>query len=293
MPSPLHEALLQLFRNRPELAPELLRAAAGLELPAYREARIDSSDLSQAKPVEYRADAVINLVDGKAVLGIVVEVQLSVDERKRYTWPAYVTNLRARLECPVRLLVVTSRDDVARWAARPIDLGGGSSFSPIVVGPNEVPEITDLFEAESDPELAVLSVIAHGRDPDEAKSTRIALTALDATAHLDEERALLYFDLIWASSSEPARRELIKMKPAGYEFQSDFLRNAFAQGKDEGRAEGRVAVLVRLLTLRFGPLTEEVQGRIARLSVAELDVVAERLLSASTLDEALNTHWRA
>ena len=35
MPSYLHEALLMLFRNRPALAPELLRDALHVELPDY------------------------------------------------------------------------------------------------------------------------------------------------------------------------------------------------------------------------------------------------------------------
>jgi hypothetical protein len=40
MPSITHEALVLLFRNRPELAPELLRDVLGVALPAYAEARI-------------------------------------------------------------------------------------------------------------------------------------------------------------------------------------------------------------------------------------------------------------
>lgn len=87
------------------------------------------------------------------------------------------------------------------------------------------------------------------------------------------------------------------MKPAGYEFQSEFFRSAFAQGKDAGRTEGemhgRIELLLRQLTLRFGPLTEEVQVRVAQLSIAEQSVVGERLLTAATLEEALSTHWRA
>src|SRR6187551_3603599 len=97
MPSQLHEALLQLFRNRPELAPELVRDALRQELPDYTEVRIDSADLSEVQPTEYRADLVVLLLEGVPVFGIVVEVQLSPDERKQYVWPVYVTNLRARL----------------------------------------------------------------------------------------------------------------------------------------------------------------------------------------------------
>src|ERR1019366_8630796 len=85
MPSLSHEALLLLFRNRPELAPELLRDALHVQLPAYSEVRLESSDLTDITPAEYRADLVVLLVDGTPVLGIVVEVQLQRDDRKRFT----------------------------------------------------------------------------------------------------------------------------------------------------------------------------------------------------------------
>ena len=95
MPSHLHEALLLLFRNRPALAPELLRDALHVHLPDYTEVRIDSADLTDIQPAEYRADLVILLLHGTPVLGIVLEMQLSNDEDKRYVWPVYVANLRA------------------------------------------------------------------------------------------------------------------------------------------------------------------------------------------------------
>ena len=87
MPSLSHEALLLLFRNRPELAPELLRDALHVSLPPYAEARIESAELTDVVPTEYRADLVVLLVDGRPVLGIVVEVQLQKDDRKPFTWP--------------------------------------------------------------------------------------------------------------------------------------------------------------------------------------------------------------
>jgi hypothetical protein len=62
MPSQLHEVLLLLFRNRPSLAPDLLRDVLGVALPEYTEARIDSADLTQVQPTEYRADLVVLLL---------------------------------------------------------------------------------------------------------------------------------------------------------------------------------------------------------------------------------------
>ena len=92
--------------------------------------RIDSADLTDIQPAEYRADLVILLLHGSPVLGIVLELQLSNDEDKRYVWPVYVVNLRARIRCPVCLLVITAEENVARWAGKVIELGGGNRFVP-------------------------------------------------------------------------------------------------------------------------------------------------------------------
>ncbi len=193
MPSQLHEVLLQLFRNRPLLAPELLRDALQVQLPKFTEARIDSADLTEVQPAEYRADLVVLLLEGVPVLGIVVEVQLSPDERKRFVWPVDVATLRARLECPVCLLVVTADEGVARWAAKPIDMGSGNRFVPLVLRPSGIPEVTDEAQAQADPELAVLSAMAHGKDADTEKSVQIALAAQFAAAGLDQDRSNAVF----------------------------------------------------------------------------------------------------
>lgn len=295
MPSHLHEALLLLFRNRPELAPELLQRALHVDLPPYTEARVDSAELTDIQPAEYRADLVVLLLEGSAVLAIIVEVQLARDERKGFVWPAYVSNLRARLECPVCLLVVTAEESVARWAARPLDMGGGNSFRALVLQPRDVPEVLDLEAARIDPELAVLSAMAHGQSTDTAKSVQIALAAQLASLGLDEDRSRLYFDLVLSSLSEAARRALQTMDPATYEYQSEFARRYVAQGRSEGRAEGKAegkaegrrALLIRQLTLRFGVLSETAQARIAAATVEELDAIGERLMSAQDLAQVL------
>jgi hypothetical protein len=287
MPSQLHEALLQLFRNRPALAPELVRDALHQELPNYTEVRIDSADLSEVQPTEYRADLVVLLLDGVPVFGIVVEVQLSPDERKQYVWPVYVTNLRARLKCPVGLLVITADDSCARWAARRIDIGVGSYIVPWVLGPSGVPEITDEAVALADPELAVLSAMAHGRDANTEKTLRIALAAQFACLNLDEDRSTLYCDLILNSLNEVARKALQSMRMAKYEYQSDFARKYVAEGRMAGQAEGRAQLVLRQLSVRFGTLSEDVKSRLSTSTVSELDAIGERLLTAKTLQEAL------
>ncbi|MFC4310340.1 DUF4351 domain-containing protein [Steroidobacter flavus] len=108
--------------------------------------------------------------------------------------------------------------------------------------------------------------------------------AIARNSRPSEDRARLYFDLILNSISEAAREVLLEtMRPFKYEYQSDFVKGYVAQG----RAEGRVAILTRQLTVRFGSLSDEVKARIASKSIEELDAIADRLLTAVTLEEAL------
>ena len=287
MPSHPHDWLVEFFRNRPFLAPELLREALHVNLPNFTEVQIYSADLTDVQPTEYRADLVLRLVAGTEVLGVVVEVQLSPDRRKRFVWPVYVATLRARLECPVCLLVVTVEEAIARWAAQVIEMGGGNRFVPLVLRPSGVPEVTDETQARADPELAVLSAMAHGADTDMEKAVRIAVAALTAARDLDDDRFTIYLDLIGKSHPEVARRAMQAMDPRKYEYQSEFARRYVAQGRAEGEIKGRAALVIRLLVSRFGSLPQQVEARIADASVEQLDQIGDRLLTAQTLDEAL------
>ena len=293
MSSYLHELLILLFRNRRSSAPELLRRFH-LSLPEYDEVRVESSDLGDLRPAEYRADLVLILERGaRKTLGIIVEVQLARDEDKAYVWPAYIANLRARHRCPVCLLVITTDDSVARWAERPIELGPGTRCRPWVVGPSNTPAVTELQEAKENVELAVLSAIEHGGSTNVELAARIAAAAIVATADIDAERSRLYLDLLSISLCRGAHEELevIMKNSLGYEYQSDFARRYVAQGmmegKVEGRAEGRVEMVLKLLVLRFGSASEADQTRIRSARDAELDAVFERILTATTLEEAL------
>ena len=288
MPSQLHECLLLLFRNRPSLAAELLREVLQVELPHYTEARVESAELTQVQPAEYRADLVILLdAEQRPLFGIVVEVQLAPDEDKRFTWPVYAVDLRARKRCPVCVLVFTAYESVARWAAKPIELGAGNLFSPLVIGPSAVPAVIDPGRASAEPELAVLSAMAHGNDSDTDSVLRIAMAAMAASVGLDPARSMLYCDRVLASLSDAARKALLAMDPAKYEFQSDFAQLYLSQGRAEGRTEGAAGVLIKQLTLKFGPLSQAHSDRIHSASLEELDVWTERVLTAAALVDVL------
>jgi len=62
MPSQRHESLLLLFRNRSTLAVESLHEKPRIKVPEYTQARIDSAELTDIQPAEYRADLVVTLI---------------------------------------------------------------------------------------------------------------------------------------------------------------------------------------------------------------------------------------
>jgi hypothetical protein len=241
VPSQLHEVIVEMFRTRPELARELLEACAGLRL-AYGVWETASIDRSQAVPSEYRADAVTVMrdVNGKVRAAIIVEVQLAVDVDKAWTWPVHVSTLRARLRVPV-ILFVLARDEVAMWARRSIELGHpGFALAPIVVALSEVPRVTEPAVAARAPELAVLSVLGH-------REREVGYAAVEGCVGLDEDSHKLYLDLILAALPEDEQRHLEAMMIKGYQYQSDFARRYFEEGRqlglqvgrEEGREEGR------------------------------------------------------
>ena len=75
--------------------------------------------------------------------------------------------------------------------------------------------------------------MAHGETE---QGATIAAAVLPAIEGLDDDRLRLYYDLVYNSLNEAARRALEAMK--GYEYQSDFAKKYVAQGHAEGLTEG-------------------------------------------------------
>ena len=285
MPSLLHEALVELFRRRITLAPEVLSEALGVALPEFTEARGETVDFTQIIPTEYRADLVVLLLDGRPVLAIVVEVQLSRDLDKRRSWPVYVTTLRARFDCPACLLVVCSDAETARWCASPIEIGHeGFALRPYVLGPGSVPVVTEAKRAQAAPELAVLSALAHGKGE---RGLEVAVAAVAAAAGLDEGRALFYTDLVLSALPEAARCALEELMSSGtYQYQSEFARKYYGQGLIEGEAKGEAKGILVVLENRGVAISEAQQQTIRSCQdLGQLDRWLRRALTISEIGE--------
>jgi len=228
------------------------------------------------------------LLDGDIPIRvIIVEVQLSIVPRKRLSWPAYVTVSRAIHGCPACLLVVAPEPSVAAWCAEPIETGvPGFVLRPPVLSRTAVPVVTDPGEAARRPELGVLSAMAHGETE---YGAAIGAAVLSAIQELDDDRARLYYDLVYNSLNEAVRRSLEEKRMKGYEYQSEFAKKYVAQGRTEGRTEGLTEGLTKGITegLTKGRTEEAARALLTVLrarSLAVPEAVRQRILAQNDLE---------
>jgi hypothetical protein len=241
-------------------------------------------------PTEYDADKVLLLRTGgrQPVYGIISEVQRGCDENKRYSWPLYTAALRARWRCPTCLVVLTLEEAVARWARAPIeDLQPGSPFTPLVLGPGQIPWVRTEQEARESPELAVLSAMAHGN---EEGGLDVAIAEVVASAGLDEQRKRLYVDLVFHALTAQNLQRLMKvMDISNYQPQRELCRSWHQKGLDEGLEKGiqrgEARSLLRVLATRGIAVSEAAQQRILSCQdTSLLERWLDRAVTASSLD---------
>jgi flagellar biosynthesis/type III secretory pathway protein FliH len=202
------------------------------------------------------------------------------------------------------LLVVAPDAAVARWCAKPIELGHpGFRLQPLVAGPEAIPVVSDPEVAGRDPELAVLSAMAHGR---EEVGPAIAEAVLSSAGGLEAERCRLYVDLAMSSLSEAARRALeALMKSGTYEYQTELvrqwvregeeglrkgreegLRKGREEGRQEGFHEGELAAVLEVLDARGIPVDEASRQRLmACKELAQIKLWLRKAVSVQSVRE--------
>src|ERR1700674_2214618 len=113
MPSMTHEGPLDLVRQHPEIAMDLLQDTPGITLPGRATVTLAPTDMSAVVPVQYLADMVVLITDaatGEPALAVIIEPQLRDSDTKHYSWPVYVTTARRIAKCPAAVLVVLCPD---------------------------------------------------------------------------------------------------------------------------------------------------------------------------------------
>ncbi|MFY7068762.1 hypothetical protein ACOQFV_23135 [Nocardiopsis changdeensis] len=289
MPSYQHEFPLDLIRNDPESAVELLQEIAGESLPEFTRVRCDAAEATSTAMTHLTSDSVVVCErppyphekgdDPVPVLAVIVEPQNKRDDRKYYRWPAYVANTRMRLECPVALLVLTPTSSLARHFAEPIDLGCGE-IRPLVLALDTLRPITDTKTAAARPMLTILS-LANNPPKGEDEAVLSALNA--ALRSLDGSSTSLYSDYVLAAlkATAPGILETL-MKLKDYEFKTEFVGRLFREGETKGKA----GAVLTVLEARGVEVSEEARQRIERETDRDqLDIWLNRAARAERAED--------
>ena len=286
MPSSLHEALLEILRRDPSLACELASRQSGVRLPRWDRLELVDTALSQLVPAEFRVDlAVLLRARGVPTFGLLVEAQLRIDRRKLFTWPLYAAAVRARHRCPTGVLVLTTDERVARWARRPVLLGGpGHVFQALVAGPSDLPAVHTAEEARRRPLAALLAALAQGRRPDAVDEVQRALTAV---AELGVEDALFLGSLLLGSVDHRLAKAVLervmstptdRLHPLFLELFEHWKKQGLEQGREQGLEQGREQGrheasrrhILRILSERGLPVPDAVRRKVEACGDPEL-----------------------
>lgn len=173
------------------------------------------------------------------------------------------------------LLVVCSDTRTAARCATPIPLGHpGFVLTPLVLGPDQVPVVTDAEQAGHSPALAVLSAMSHGNHPERNRILEALMSAL-----VDDDHREMYADVVLAVRPAAARRYLEKLMRTGtYEYKSDFARRYFGQG--EAKA------VLGFLAARGIDIPDDARARITECTdIEQLDTWVRRAATATSIQD--------
>ncbi|WP_433366439.1 hypothetical protein ACQPZX_37735 [Actinoplanes sp. CA-142083] len=258
MPSSQHEGPVAVVRTNPDLLAWLLRSQFERKVPEFEHARPHATDVRVMVPRTYHADSMVLFCDAadRPLMGAVLEVQRGWDIGKLRTWKLYVAQLEAEVDVATALLVYCPDPAIAR-------------------------RYRTLFEEDESSSLTLRPLIF---TPDDLP--------LVTSVELARENPLL-------AGLPPAARtqwEAFMTATAGYEFQSELLRNLSDQYKAEhqargealGEARGEAQAILTVLEERGLPVPDEIRDQImACTDIDQLATWLRRAVTATTADDVV------
>ncbi|MFI7002655.1 hypothetical protein [Nocardia sp. NPDC050175] len=236
-----HEALHRIFQHHPEM---FARAFHALNVPLGdpSEVALLPTDLTEIRPLERRVDTLLRFTTPSGKFLLLVEAQGEDDPDKPSAWAYYLAHAHAKYRLPAVLLVVCHDRRTAEWAARTAQLGpsfwaGSLTMSPLVLGPDNVPVVTDPAIAAADVPLATLSAMTHAKDP---CIDAILKSLAAALRGIDEEDAHVFAELtelgLGIGQAAETWRHLMSLDPSF--FRSETSQRLREEGRTVGLAEG-------------------------------------------------------
>jgi hypothetical protein len=273
-----HEAPLELIRQHPALAVDLLKAFTGLTVSDQADIRLGPNSLNSIVPAEFTADAVVVVSDpgtGGPQIVIVVEPQGRDDATKRYSWPAYLANVRSATKCPTAVLIVVCPDPGEAQKCRQVITMGhpGWDLWPIVIDPKHAPADDD------DPYMTLFLACLPALDMAQEVHARRVLDAIRHTGASHADRMIL--EAIILKRASAAARPILEALMA-IEWKDDFIERYV----DQGAVEVKITDILKVLGARDLRPTKKQLGRVAACTdLATLNLWFDRSLTAATATE--------
>ncbi|MFF9013323.1 hypothetical protein ACF09C_10210 [Streptomyces sp. NPDC014870] len=283
MVSPPHEAMHRIFQHDPGLFSRL-SGLLGIRLDTPIKAVILPTDLTETTPVERRVDTLLRLDSAtKGSLVLAIEAQGRKDPDKPRTWAYYAAYLWNKYRLPTALLVVCQDRATAEWAGQEVAAGPPDMptlvVRPTVVGPHNMPVITDPVRARGDLALATLSAITHAGDPDIGAILK-ALSAALRDVPEDVADPIVEFTA-QGLGRRPARDIWRNLVASDLSFYKSYLSEEL---RAEGRAESSAAAILIVLEQRGLEVSDAVRERVTGCDDPE--VLRRWLVRAVTVGSA-------
>ncbi|MCA2210439.1 hypothetical protein [Nocardia rosealba] len=284
-----HEAMHRIFQHD---AAAIAHAFTVLKLPFAKPIAVEqvSVDLTETAPVERRADTVLDITTVDDRFLMVVEAQSAPDDSRPDSWSYYVTFLRNKYHLPVILVVICHDHLTARWASTPMEIGHTFwttiTLYPLVLGPHNVPAVTDPALVIQDLPLAALSAVTHAREADIGAILEAIVTGIRRTG--GDETTEFYVELIEQGISHTAAAETWRKYMATdlSFFRSESAQKLRAQGREEGVAVGQAKAVLQVLRYREVVVTDAAAQRIRDCQdEAKLATWLRRALEVSSVAE--------
>ncbi|EGG46619.1 MULTISPECIES: hypothetical protein [Streptomyces] len=261
MVSAPHEAMHRIFQHDPGLFSRVSRIL-GIPLSGPVVTTVMPTDLTEASPVERRVDTLLRLeTPEQGAFLLAIEAQGKKDPDKPASWAYYTAFLWTKYRLPTCLMVVCQDRATAQWAQRTVYSGLPQmptvSVRPTVVGPHNMPVITDPAEARADLALATLAAITHAAEPDidvilKALSTALRDTPQDIADPIVEFTAQ-------GLGNRPAKHLWRNLVAVDLSFYKSYISEEI---RDEGRAQSRAEDLLLVLEERGLDVSDDVRRRI-------------------------------
>ena len=180
--------------------------------------------------------------------------------------------------------MVFCRDrSTARACARPIPTGHPEFvLTPIVIGPEDVPDPDGQGTAGAAAELTMMAVWAGSAD---LRDPAVQIRTLRLIAGLEPERLATYTRIVLiAAPDEPSRRALEALMATV--FKNEFLDKLEARGEARGEAAGRAQMLLQVLAARHIAVPAKIRDQVlACTDIAQLDTWGSKAATAQSVEE--------